>query len=114
MRIIAATLIIMALPLAACGKGSSFDEGFKKSFREKFVQNCSTAAAGAAPAGTITIDFPRICGCTADRLMKDRSATQLVNIPEADQQTALKACVAEIYPQGVPQGNKAASSVAPG
>lgn len=107
MRIIIAT-IVMALPLAACGKGSAFDESFKKSFREKYVTNCSSAAKTAAPAGT-TIDFDRLCGCTADKVMKDRSATELASLSDADQQTALKACVAEVYPQGMPQGNAAAT-----
>ena len=92
--------IALILTLAGCGKGSAFDEGFKRSFRTSFVEKCVAGAHSTAAAGS-TVDFPRICGCTADKVMADASASDLANISDARMKTAAGQCVAEIYPHGV-------------
>lgn len=91
----------MALPLAltACGEGSSFDEGFKSSFREKLVTACVDNAKGQLPAG-VNVDLDKICGCSADKIMEGKSASELMTegFGTADQLEKVKACVAEHAP----------------
>lgn len=96
MRVLALLLLV---PLAACGKGSAFDQGFRESYKTKFVQSCVTSAnqaalsAGNAGAGG---DFTRLCGCTADKLLAAHSATELMSgPPEAEQLAALQQCQRE-------------------
>jgi hypothetical protein len=108
MRIIAILPLAGLVLLAACGEGSAFDQGFKKSFREKYVENCTKSATSAAPAGQTAIDFAKLCGCTADKVMEGRSATELANLSDADQQKAASVCIAQLYP-GMPGGNAAAN-----
>lgn len=98
MRVVSMMPLLGLVLLAACGEGSSFDEGFKKSFREKYVENCSKSASSMAPAGQTKIDFAKLCGCTADKVMEGRSATELASLSDADQQKAASVCIAQLYP----------------
>lgn len=108
MRFVSIVPLAGLVLLAACGEGSAFDQGFKKSFREKYVENCTKSASAAAPAGQTAIDFAKLCGCTADKVMEGRGATELANLSDADQQKAASACIAQLYP-GMLGGTPAAN-----
>lgn len=104
MRIVAMVPLVGLIMLTACGEGSAFDESFKKGFRNKYVENCTKSASSAAPAGQTKIDFAKLCGCTADKVMEGRSTTELTNLSDADQQKAAGACIAQLYPNLQPGG----------
>lgn len=76
MRILlAGAACAMTLSLAGCGEGSAFDNGVRTSFRENAVQSCVTASRSAPNAPQL--DWPRLCGCSIDRYMADKSTSDL-------------------------------------
>ncbi len=87
----------MAALLASCGEGSSFDKGFKDSFRTKFVENCVTSARANAPPGAPVDKF---CSCAADKVMAGQSAKDLVSVSEERMEAAGTQCLAEFMPPG--------------
>lgn len=98
------------LLLAACGGGtgsstsngnltSAFEQGFRSSYRTKFVGSCVTSAnAAAAQSGSPMApvqDFPKLCGCAADRLLATKSISELMSgPPQSEQMAVMQACVA--------------------
>lgn len=111
MRILLAMAVLTAIPLAGCGEGSTFDKGFKKSYREQFVEKCRTemaAAAARAVKPVAAVDFAALCGCIADRTMEGRNAIELIN-PSEEQLNQVEAatdlCVADLSKR--PAANKA-------
>jgi len=81
--------------LAGCGEGSSFDSGFKDGFRNKFVSSCAISARSNAPPG-VTVDFDRICSCTADKVMANKSTSEIMSYqPGEDAKTMAVQCMAE-------------------
>jgi hypothetical protein len=99
-----ALLLGLLLPaLAACGEGSSFDQSFRNSFREKSVETCTAEArAQIARSGAVLptgLSAERTCGCAVDRLMEGKSATELMRGEELDgaaQQAAIERCATEL------------------
>ena len=76
MRIIlAGAACAIAIPLAGCGEGSAFDNGFRTSFRENAVNSCVTASRTAPNASRF--DWQRLCGCAIDRYMNGKSSSDL-------------------------------------
>ena len=76
MRIIlAGAACAIAIPLAGCGEGSAFDNGFRTSFRENAVSSCVTASRNAPNASRF--DWQRLCGCAIDRYMNGKSSSDL-------------------------------------
>ena len=75
-------LPVLALALAGCGDGSSFDTGFKKSYREKGIKSCVEQARKQSPMGAASMDVEGLCTCTIDKVMEGKSATELMNPPE--------------------------------
>jgi hypothetical protein len=76
MRIIlAGAAFATAIPLAGCGEGSAFDNGFRTSFRESAVNSCVAASRNSPNASRF--DWQRLCGCTVDRYMNGRSSSDL-------------------------------------
>ena len=65
----------MTIPLAGCGEGSAFDNGFRTSFRENAVTSCVTASRSAPNASRF--DWQRLCGCAIDRYMNGKSSSDL-------------------------------------
>lgn len=90
------------LALTACGEGSSFDESFKASFREKTIAACAVQAKDRVPAG-LDVDVTKVCGCVTDKIMEGKSATQLASaMPGAAEGMAMtKACLTELYPNAM-------------
>lgn len=81
---------------------SSFDTGFRTSYRAKFVESCVTGAKQAATraGSTATIDFTTVCGCAADKLLATKSVAELMRGPsQADQIAVTQACLKE-HPVG--------------
>jgi hypothetical protein len=84
-------LALTVLLLAGCGSAgtggnsieSSFDKGFRTSFKEKFVEQC---VAGAQKTSGTTKDFSALCGCVADKTMAGKSVAQLMSGP-SEQET---------------------------
>lgn len=94
-----ATAFALSATLSACGEGSAFDETFKTSYKEKFVQQCADSAKGSIPAG-INIDATKLCGCAADKIMQGKSAKDLATtVPgSAEDMAKVQACLTELYP----------------
>jgi hypothetical protein len=79
----AAIIALLIVPaLAGCGDGSSFDTGFKKSYREKGIKSCVEQARKQSPMGAASMDVEGLCTCTIDKVMEGKSATELMNPPE--------------------------------
>lgn len=118
MRGVALTAGLMLL--AACGKGAggnetagnasaggnlsaAFDDGFRSSYRTKFVESCTTGAKSAAErsgnAAAAALNYTPLCGCAADKLLATKSVGELMRGPsEADQLAVTQACVKEHPP----------------
>ena len=113
MRGVALTAGLMLL--AACGKGAggnetaggnlsaSFDNGFRTSYRTKFIESCTTGAKSAATrsgnAAAAALNYTPLCGCAADKLLATKSVGELMRGPsEADQLAVTQACVKEHPP----------------
>lgn len=82
---------------------SSFDTGFRSSYRPKFVESCTAGAKQAATraGNTAAIDFTTVCGCAADKLLATKSVAELMRGPsQADQVAVTQACLKE-HPIGV-------------
>jgi hypothetical protein len=90
--------------LAACGKSGgnesntsitgAFDEGFKKTFREKFVEQCVSSAQGATKG--VAVDFNPVCTCSADKLLATKSVSELMAGPTAAEgQAVMQQCLVE-------------------
>ena len=83
MRILlAGAACALSLALAGCGEGSAFDNGMRTSFRENAVQSCVTASRNAP--NTPQLDWQRLCGCSIDRYMANKSSSDLRNANPED------------------------------
>lgn len=106
-----ATIVCLAL-LAACGKSaggneaagnsvsSSFENGFRTSYRTKFVESCTTGAKSAAQrAGNVAaagLNYEPLCGCAADRLLATKTMAELMRGPSQQEQAQVtEACLKE-------------------
>jgi hypothetical protein len=88
--------LVLILALAACGEGSSFDKGFKKSYREKGIAACTEQARSHAPspAAAAQVDFEGLCTCAIDKTMEGKSATDLMGPPDANsEREAISYCI---------------------
>lgn len=81
-------IVVIVLLLAGCGKSqpvdnssSSFDQGFRDSFRPKFIAECQ---AGAKQASRTAKDFSVVCGCVADKLLANKSVGELMTGPSPE------------------------------
>lgn len=77
---------------------SSFDAGFRSTYRPKFVESCVAGAKQAATraGNTAAIDFTTVCGCAADKLLATKSVQELMRGPtQADQIAVTQACLKE-------------------
>lgn len=93
------TALAALFALSACGQGSGFDDSFKTEFREQVVANCASGLKNSAPPG-YNIDVEKLCGCTADKLMAGKSASELMGAgsdPQAEI-VAVKQCLGEQHP----------------
>jgi len=84
----AVPIALMVLLLAGCDKGqpvgnssSSFDQGFRDSFRPKFIAQCQ---AGAKQTSGTDKDFSIVCGCVADKLLANKSVGELMTGPSKE------------------------------
>lgn len=101
MRPIAAAALL--LPLAACGEGTAFDNGFRESYREKGVESCVTEARRTAGANAAGVDFQPICECMIEKQMEGRSAAELMSgLSDAEHQRIADQCLAEQQAGGKP------------
>jgi len=81
----AALLLPVLTALTACDT-QAFDDSFKTSFRQKFVESCVTAAQKSSGS---TNDFSPICGCVADKLVQQSAnARELVVNSASDEKNA--------------------------
>ncbi|WP_419809437.1 hypothetical protein [Sphingomonas sp.] len=79
---------------------SSFEQGFRSSYRTRFVDSCTAgakaAAAKQANAAVANANFTPLCSCAADKLLATKSVKELMAGPtQADQETVTKACLKE-------------------
>jgi hypothetical protein len=94
MRILlAAATCAMTISIAGCGQGS--DNEMLASFRETQVNACVTAAR--ASPNSSQFDWQRLCGCTMDRYMAGKTASDLRNADPHDPalHTASQQCAIE-------------------
>jgi hypothetical protein len=81
MRILpAAAACAITISIAGCGQVS--DNEMLANFRETQVNAC-VAAARASPSAS-RLDWPRQCGCTMDRYMAGKTASDLRNADPHD------------------------------
>ena len=91
--------LILAILLAACGSGpvgnssSSFDKGFRDSYRARFTADC--IKAGKDNTGK---DFTTICNCVVDKLFATKNAAELMSGPPDDEFKRLGAQCAREHP----------------
>jgi hypothetical protein len=85
--------------LAGCGEGSSFDEGFKKAYREKGIAACVEATRRQSPLGAASIDVEELCACTVDKVMEGKSANDLMTPDEKAEKAAVEQCLAKAMTQ---------------
>ena len=100
MRGLIALLPLMAL--AGCGGGTAFDDSFKTSYKEKFVANCVSSAKATMPAAAQAAGgaaAAKVCGCTADKVMQNATATDLAQVSNERVMAAGKECVTQFYPR---------------
>ena len=88
--------LLLAPALAGCGEGSSFDEGFRKAYREKGIAACVEAARRQSPLGAASIDVEGLCTCTVDKVMEGKSASDLMNPDEKAEKAAVEQCLAKV------------------
>ena len=88
--------IFAAAALAGCGEGSSFDQGFKKAYREKGIAACVEAARRQSPLGSASIDVEGLCTCTVDKVMEGKSANELMSPDEKAEKAAIEQCLAKV------------------
>lgn len=87
--------LLMLPALAGCGEGSSFDKGFKKSYREKAIPACVEATRRQSPMGAARIDVEALCTCTVDKVMEGKSAQDLMSPDEKAEKAAIEHCLAK-------------------
>ncbi len=99
----AATLVILAMPLAACGDSEfkqGFDEGFDKSWKKSFVKSCVKGAGPRVEAGMAA----QLCDCIAGQMQEKLTRAELSNPVSAHSEEvgkeATDACVAKLVKQG--------------
>ena len=91
--------LVLALALAGCGEGSSFDTGFKKAYREKGIAACVEATRRQSPLGAASIDVEGLCACTVDKVMEGKSANDLMSPDEKAEKAAVEQCLAKVMKQ---------------
>jgi hypothetical protein len=63
----------------------SYDEGFKTSYRESFVQSCTSG-------GTVT---EKVCGCMADYMLANNTTSELTALGLKSQEEVVKSAVVQ-------------------
>lgn len=97
-------LAIVSLSLFGCsgfmeGVEQGFNQGFDKSFRESFVESCMAERGPDLDEAT----FRAICSCSADGMLAQYSATELMKLSTEEP--------AEIEKRALPIVTKCASDV---
>lgn len=87
------------LTLAACGEGGAIDANLKSTLRQSLVASCTATAQGQIPEG-VSVDVSTVCTCATDKVMAEKSVTDLVANPPspAEALDKIKACISEIGP----------------
>ena len=94
-------IFAISLLLAGCGEGSSFDSGFKKSYRDKGIKSCVEQARMRSPMGAANVDIEGLCTCAIDKVMEGKSATDLMGAPDEKlAREAISSCSARILKPG--------------
>lgn len=101
-----ALAIAGALLLASCGgagdgnSSGGFEQSFRDGWRKSFVEKCGQGARSTATAAVAAqFDFDKLCACSADKLMKDASMSDLMNVQESKMKVASDQCFADLYPE---------------
>jgi hypothetical protein len=71
----------------------AFDKGFRTSWRKEFVRSCASSAKKAAP--TAPINFDTLCGCVADKLLANKTVTELSVVDDSEANSLFDQCAAE-------------------
>lgn len=85
------------LSLAACGTGGVVDQTVQHGVRQSTVRACTAWIPESQIALAAGVDSERLCGCAADRLLKDKSVSELADLTLSSSQlgAAVAQCVAE-------------------
>jgi hypothetical protein len=67
------------LILAACDNGGVVDQTVREGVRRSAVEACSQWKPQFDVAATTGLDPSQLCGCAADRIMQERTASDLAN-----------------------------------
>lgn len=92
-------LLLLPFALAACGEGGAIDENLKSTLRQSLVTSCTATAQGQIPEG-VNVDVSTVCTCATDKVMAEKSVTDLVSNPPTPSEALdkVKACVSEMGP----------------
>jgi hypothetical protein len=98
-RTLALTAPFAVLTLTACGEGGAIDANLKSTLRQSLVASCTATAQGQIPEG-INVDVSTVCTCATDKVMAEKSVTDLVSNPPtpAEALGKVQACVSEMGP----------------
>lgn len=90
-------LALAAFALTACGEGGALDESLKGGARGQLIATCEATAEGQLPEG-VSVDLNALCGCAADKVMADKSMSELASNPPSpsDAIAAVRQCASEI------------------
>jgi hypothetical protein len=96
--------IIVAVPiitvaLAACSEGGMVDANLKTTLRQSLIASCNATAQGQIPEG-ISVDVAAVCDCATDKVMAERSISDLVANPPSPGEALgkVRACITEAGP----------------
>ena len=86
------------LSLAACDSGGVVEQSVRGGVRQSAVEACTTWLPQSEIALAAGVDPERLCGCAADRVLQDKSASELPNLTQitGEVRAAAIACVGEI------------------
>jgi len=95
--ILVAATILGAVGLSGCGESEA---AFRDAYRTRAVEACANGARSAAAGAPPGINFDRMCECSVDKYMENRTVEQLrseENQTEAppEAKAALQQCLTE-------------------
>jgi hypothetical protein len=84
--------------LAACDSGGVVEQSVRGGVRQSAVEACTSWLPQSEIVLAAGVNPRRLCGCAADRVLKDKSASELPDIAQTtgEVRAAAIACIGEI------------------
>jgi hypothetical protein len=93
---------IALFSLTACDSGGVVDQTVRHTVRQSAIEACSQYIPQFDVAAATGLDPNQLCGCAADRIMEQKSASDLASNPPGmpEVRTAVAQCVADFQSPG--------------